>query len=202
VKFKGNPDAEQMFLDNTREGNDLVGGYLQKRDSYMRFLELFVDRESLVQEMRLAFWKACQTWNPRRSALATYGYSCMHHRAGAIRDFYLSKQNCRPGHDRLVVPTNESGELMEISDPAPSPDATADVEALEAAIAQLEPFERRLIRCKFFEAETFKVISKMRRISRQALEKQIPKILTKLHRMLKDPLRNHRGDSKRARSWA
>lgn len=63
---------EQLFTQN----QGLAYSYLQKHTIYLRGY----DQEDLQQEALLALWKACLTYNPKKSKFSTYATTCIANR--------------------------------------------------------------------------------------------------------------------------
>ena len=103
-------EAEALYAENTVQGDDLVGGFMNFRRETISNMTDYYDEDDLRQEFRLAFWKACLVFDPVHGSISTLGYLKMGQRLIILRHKMfrggrILRSHCEPREKETIEGT-------------------------------------------------------------------------------------------------
>lgn len=169
-----NPEPEELFNKN----QSLVYSILWRK------FPTFAKDEDVRQEAMLGLWRACLTWDPKKSKFSTYSTKCI------INHIYLyfrhQKKNPPEMQISLNTPIADTDRLTLADMLEESIPSIRDEQILfKDLIENLSPQEFQLVQAKM-EGETQAEIANMLGISQPTCSKMLAKIKVRYERSIQE----------------
>lgn len=166
------PEPEQLFEQNQRLAYSVI----------WKIAPNFANDEDLKQEALLGLWKACLTWDPKKSQFSTYSVRCirnqvyMYFRKQAPANKQVSLEAVLPGLDRLTL-----ADMLE----EPIPSIRNERIALKELLLGLSPKETQLVQARL-DGKTQAEIAESLGIAQPTCSKMLAKIKIRYERSVQE----------------